>query len=65
MFDRDHLEEKKLLEDCLYMACMNPKAGNFFVDTRLQRHFTTFACLMPSTETMQAIYNSILGGHFS
>lgn len=35
MYDREHLEEKKELVDCLYTACMNPKSGSFNIDSRL------------------------------
>lgn len=63
MFDRDHLEEQKRLKDVQFMACMNPKSGSFTVDTRLQRHFTTFACSLPTNEVLTHIYKSILGSH--
>jgi len=65
MFDRDHLEEKHEIQDVLFMAAMNPKAGTFTIDTRCQRHFTTFAALLPGQEVLQAIYNSILSSHLS
>jgi dynein heavy chain len=65
MYDRDHLEEQKRLKDVQFAACMNPKAGSFFVDLRLQRHFTTFSCLMPPTDTLRSIYHAILKSHLS
>ena len=65
MFDRDHLEEQKKLKDIQFMACMNPKAGSFTVDPRLQRHFTTFGTMLPSQEILVHIYSSILGGHLN
>ena len=63
IFDRDHLEEQKRLKDIQFMACMNPKSGSFTVDMRLQRHFTTFACSLPSRDILGHIFRSILGGH--
>ena len=35
IFDRDYLEEKKMLVDCFYTTCMNLKAGSFIIDARL------------------------------
>lgn len=63
IFDRDHLEEQKRLKDIQFVACMNPKSGSFTVDLRLQRHFTTFACSLPSRDILNHIFKSILGGH--
>ena len=63
IFDRDHLEEQKRLKDIQFVACMNPKSGSFTVDLRLQRHFTTFACSLPSRDILGHIFRSILGGH--
>lgn len=65
IFDRDHLEEKKKLVDCQYTACMNPKAGSFVIDARLQRHYSTFACLTAEKEILFQIYNQLLGDHLN
>lgn len=65
IYDRDHLEEKKKLVDCLYTACMNPKAGSFFIDQRLQRHYSTFACLTTEKEVLNTIYCQLLNAHLS
>ena len=46
-FDTARLE-KKDIRDVQYIASMNPTAGSFLVDPRLQGHFATFACLLPS-----------------
>lgn len=63
IYDRDHLEEKKKLVDCLYTACMNPKAGSFVIDLRLQRHYSVFACLTTSAEVLKTIYGQLLDSH--
>lgn len=42
---------------------MNPTAGSFTIDPRLQRHFCTFAVNFPSTESVFGIYHSILSQH--
>ena len=60
MYDRDHLEDKKYLADCLFTACMNPKAGSFNIDLRLQRHYSVFSCLNPEKEILQTIFLQIL-----
>ena len=44
LYNRAALEEKFFMADCLFAACMNPKSGSFYVDSRLQRHYTVIAC---------------------
>eukprot|EP00762_Andalucia_godoyi_P002900 ANDGO_04168.mRNA.1 Dynein beta chain len=61
-YDRKKLTLKDV-HNCQYLAAMNPSAGSFFVDPRLQRHFATFAVSLPSRESLQTIYVSILDGH--
>jgi dynein heavy chain len=56
MYDRSALSEQKLLEDVMFMACMNPKSGSYFIDLRLQRHFTTVALPLPSKENLKDMY---------
>jgi hypothetical protein len=56
VYDRDHLEEKKKLQDIMFSACMNPKSGSFIVDPRLTRHLTLVACLTAEKEILSTIY---------
>jgi len=63
VYDRDHLEEKKKLQDIMFSACMNPKSGSFVVDLRLTRHFTLVACLTAEKEILSTIYFQILDNH--
>lgn len=63
-FDREDLGLKKTITDCQYIACMNHKSGSFNVNPRLQRHFVTFACQMPSESDLFTIFNTILCSHF-
>jgi len=63
VYDRDHLEEKKLLVDIMFAACMNPKSGSFSVDLRLTRHFTLISCLTAEKEILKTIYFQILDNH--
>jgi len=65
VFDRDHLEEKKYLQDVMFTACMNPKSGSFYVDLRLSRHMSLFSCLTAEKEILQTIYFQILDSHLS
>jgi len=53
----------KTVDDCHYVAAMNPTAGSFTVDPRLQRHFSTFAVNMPSVSSLMTIYETFLNGH--
>jgi dynein heavy chain len=57
LYDRDHLEEKKYLDDCMFTACMNPKSGSFVADMRLTRHFTLVSCLTAEKEILSTIYH--------
>jgi dynein heavy chain len=57
--------EKKEVQDVQYLAAMNPTAGSFTVDPRLQGLFATFACLLPSKKTLSYIYTSVLTHHFT
>lgn len=63
IFDRDHLEEKKTLQDIMFTACMNPKSGSFNVDMRLSRHFTVVCLGVPEKEILNTIYLQILQNH--
>ncbi|RYE40388.1 MAG: hypothetical protein EOP48_24745, partial [Sphingobacteriales bacterium] len=65
VYDRDHLEEKKLIEDLLFVSCLNPKSGSFSVDLRLQRHFSLFTMQTPTPDLLRTIYAQILGAHLS
>jgi dynein heavy chain len=65
IFDRAALSEQILLKDIMFAACMNPKSGSFYVDLRLQRHFTTVALMLPEKETLRTIYEQILRNHFN
>lgn len=44
---------------------MNPTAGSFTIDTRLQRHFCVFAMSFPGNEALKTIYTSILQQHLA
>lgn len=62
-FDRTKMSVKEI-GNTQYIAAMNPKAGSFTVDDRLQRHFGTFACSFPSKQDLSTIYLQIMTGHF-
>eukprot|EP01038_Epipyxis_sp_PR26KG_P005405 gene5405-7492_t len=62
-YDRSDLSLKKQIFDTQYVTCMNHKSGSFLVDPRLQRHFVTFACMMPSEQDLATIFGTILNGH--
>lgn len=42
---------------------MNPTAGSFTIDPRLQRHFSVFSIPTPFEETLQRIFSTILHSH--
>lgn len=61
-YDRLKLTLKEV-QNCQFMTCMNPTAGSFTIDPRLQRHFCTFALSEPSSDAILHIYDSILSQH--
>ena len=62
-FDRGELGLKKDIQDIQFIAAMNPQCGSFNINPRLQRHYATFACLMPGAEDLKTIYGAILDSH--
>ena len=61
-YDRTKLSQKDI-HNVQYTACMNPTAGSFTINPRLQRHFATFSVMIPGAEALFTIYNSILSDH--
>ncbi|KAF7661524.1 hypothetical protein LDENG_00258930 [Lucifuga dentata] len=62
-YDRQRLVLKEI-HNCQYITCMNPTAGSFSVNPRLQRHFSVFAVHFPSADALATIFSSILSAHF-
>lgn len=61
-YDRVKLTLKEI-HNTQYVSCMNPTAGSFTIDARLQRHFAIFAMSFPGSEALQTIYNTMLSQH--
>ncbi|KAM4600952.1 dynein axonemal heavy chain 11 [Polymixia lowei] len=61
-YDRQKLSLKEI-HNTQYVACMNPTAGSFNINPRLQRHFSVFAVNFPSPEAQVSIYSQILSSH--
>ena len=58
-YDRNKLSLKDV-HNTQYVACMNPTAGSFTINPRLQRHFSVFALSFPGKDALATIYTSIL-----
>ncbi|XP_070187600.1 dynein beta chain, ciliary-like isoform X2 [Littorina saxatilis] len=58
-YDRSKLSLKEI-HNTQYVSCMNPTAGSFTIDSRLQRHFCVFAISFPNQEALATIYSNIL-----
>ena len=54
----------KEIKNVQYIACMNPTAGMFTIDSRLHRHFLTFAVHTPNSEIQEHMFSSWLSRHF-
>lgn len=63
IFDREHLEEKKTLQDIMFLGCLNPKSGSFVIDLRLSRHFTLVALGTPEKEILNTIFLQVFSNH--
>ena len=61
-YDRQAMTIKEV-KGVNYVACMNPTAGSFTINPRLQRHFSTFALGIPSVNSVKQILSSMLYGH--
>ncbi|NXD84162.1 DYH17 protein, partial [Halcyon senegalensis] len=64
VYDRNKLTLKDI-HNCQYVACMNPTAGSFTIDPRLQRHFCVFAVSFPGQEALLTVYGTILAQHLA
>ncbi|XP_046391607.1 dynein beta chain, ciliary-like [Ischnura elegans] len=63
-YDRAKLTLKDI-HNVQYVSCMNPTAGSFTINPRLQRHFIIFALSFPGQQAVGHIYTSILQQHLS
>merc|ERR1719409_1291688 len=59
IYDLNKLTQKVLL-NTQYLGSMNPTAGSFVINPRLQRLFAAFAIGFPSAESLNTIYNTFL-----
>ncbi|KAI5930848.1 Dynein heavy chain 9, axonemal [Manis javanica] len=46
-----------------YVSCMNPTAGSFTINPRLQCHFSVFVLSFPGADALSSIYSTILSQH--
>eukprot|EP00968_Pinguiococcus_pyrenoidosus_P000337 scaffold23_cov268-Pinguiococcus_pyrenoidosus.AAC.7 len=53
----------KTISNSQVVSCMNPTAGSFEVNPRLQRWFVTFAIGLPGPTSLLTIYQTFLDGH--
>ena len=62
-YDRQDPALKKTIYDIQFVAAMNPTAGSFTVNPRLQRHFAVLGVRMPSEGDLTMIFSSVMEGH--
>ncbi|XP_064531689.1 dynein axonemal heavy chain 9 isoform X4 [Pseudopipra pipra] len=63
-YDRTRLSLKEIT-NVQYVSCMNPTAGSFTINPRLQRHFCVFALSNPDQDALTRIYSTILVQHLT
>ncbi|XP_032945882.1 dynein axonemal heavy chain 9 [Rhinolophus ferrumequinum] len=61
-YDRNKLSLKEIM-NVQYVSCMNPTAGSFTINPRLQRHFSVFVLYFPGADALSSIYSTILTQH--
>ncbi|XP_076398736.1 dynein axonemal heavy chain 9 isoform X2 [Peromyscus maniculatus bairdii] len=61
-YDRNKLSLKEIM-NVQYISCMNPTAGSFTINARLQRHFSVFGLSFPGADALSSIYSTILTHH--
>ncbi|XP_005399408.1 PREDICTED: dynein heavy chain 9, axonemal isoform X2 [Chinchilla lanigera] len=61
-YDRNKLSQKEIM-NVQYVSCMNPTAGSFTINPRLQRHFSVFVLCFPGADALSSIYSTILTQH--
>ncbi|XP_006863495.1 PREDICTED: dynein heavy chain 9, axonemal [Chrysochloris asiatica] len=61
-YDRNKLSLKEIM-NVQYVSCMNPTAGSFTINPRLQRHFSVFVFSFPGADALSSIYSTILTQH--
>jgi len=52
------------IKNTMYISSMNPTAGSFFVDPRLQRWFWIAAISIPEGTSLNTIFSAFLNKHF-
>ncbi|PHJ21242.1 dynein heavy chain family protein, partial [Cystoisospora suis] len=62
-YDRNKMQLKDI-NNTQYLACLNPAAGSFTINPRLQRHFWTLSVPLPEQTSLFTIYNTILSNYF-
>ena len=62
-YDRSKLALKDI-NNTLYIAAMNPTAGSFIINPRLQRHFWTAAIQFPEASSLFTIFSAFMNKHF-
>lgn len=62
-YDKAKLQQLQIFNTQL-VAAMNPTAGSFMVNPRLQRHFWLLAVGMPDNSSLSTIYSAYLTRHF-
>ncbi|XP_071655905.1 dynein axonemal heavy chain 9-like isoform X4 [Patagioenas fasciata] len=63
-YDRTKLSLKEIT-NVQYVSCVNPTAGSFTINPRLQRHFCVFALSIPGQDALSRIYSTILTQHLT
>ncbi|KAB0805217.1 hypothetical protein PPYR_02187 [Photinus pyralis] len=61
-YDRQKLSLKDI-HNIQFISSMNPTAGSFTIDPRLQRHFSVFAISFPTQDACYHIYSSMFSQH--
>jgi dynein heavy chain, axonemal len=64
-YDRTKIGQLKDIKNTLCVAAMNPTAGSFVINPRLQRHFWLAAIQLPEGTQLTTIFSAFLNKHFN
>ncbi len=54
--DRSDLSVRRVIQDVQFITAMNPRAGSFTINPRLQRHFSLLCIEMPQDSDLDLVY---------
>ena len=58
--DRSDLSVRRVIQEVQFITAMNPRAGSFTINPRLQRHFSLLCIEMPQDSDLDLVYGILI-----